>query len=358
MKKLLLFSALCTSSSFAQITLTDAHFPIANEDFILSTTTDLTIDYASTGANYNWDFSGLVNQNQKTISTLPMSQAGAFSQFIFGTLAPAPYKADYFASTTDIPLAQLTSVLPVTLEDISLFTNNTSTGITSIGYELKINGQGVAVKSDTIETRYALPLTYLDDYESRGYTSLDMNPIYDAKWRQHRHRISQVDGWGTITTPFGTFNALRIHHTIEETDSIYVTISGFSMWLPLTIPQAHEYEWRSTSDKEAIMRIRTNVVLGNETVSGIEYRDQYLGLNENQSIEVSVGPNPTTDVLHVSAEETILEFMVIDSRGQIVDRNKASNQLLDIQTSTLVAGTYNVVILTKSGISSAKFIKL
>jgi hypothetical protein len=357
MKKLLLLSSLCASVSFAQITLTETNFPVANEDYILSTTTDLGIDYSSTGANYTWDFSGLVSQGQKTYSTLPLSQAGALSQFFFGSFAPAPYKADYFASTTDIPLAQLTSMLPITIEDMVLFTNNTSSAITSIGYELTISGQGVAVKSDTIETRYELPLNYTDSYSSRGYTSLDMNPIYDAKWNQHRLRTSQVDGWGSITTPFGTFDALRIHHTIEEMDSIYITVAGLGTWLPLNVPEAHEYEWRSTSDKEAILRIKTNVILGNETVTAIEYRDQFLGINENETIAVSVGPNPTTDILHVVADVSVNEYLIIDNRGQIIEKSNATSQSFDIHTAGLSAGSYNLVVLTNSGVSSTVFVK-
>lgn len=357
MKRLLLLSGLCASTSFAQITLNESNFPIANEDFILSTTTDLQIDFATTGANYTWDFSSLVSQGQKTYSTLPLSQAGTLSQLFFGSFAPAPYKADFFASTTDIPLAQITSFLPITIEDMTLFTNNTSAAINSIGYELSINGQGIAIKSDTIETRHALPLTFGDNYESRGYTSLDMNPIYDAKWNQHRHRISQVDGWGSITTPFGTFDALRIHHTIEEMDSLYITAFGISTWIPLSIPEAHEYEWRSTSDKEAILRIKTNVILGNETVTGIEYRDQFLALDENQAIEVTVGPNPSIDVLHVSTKETVKEYLIIDSKGQILVRNTSNSSSFDVNTAAYSAGHYNIVVLTQSGVSSAKFIK-
>jgi hypothetical protein len=357
MKRLLLLSSLCASTSFAQITLNESNFPIANEDFILSTTTDPQIDFATTGANYTWDFSSLVSQGQRTYSTLPLSQAGTLSQLFFGVFAQAPYKADYFASTTDIPLAQITSFLPITIEDMTLFTNNTSIAINSIGYELSINGQGVAIKSDTIETRHALPLTYGDNYESRGYTSLDMNPIYDAKWNQHRHRISQVDGWGSITTPFGTFDALRIHHTIEEMDSLYITAFGISTWIPLSIPEAHEYEWRSTSDKEAILRIKTNVILGNETVTAIEYRDQFLALDENQAIEVTVGPNPTIDVLHVSTKEMVKEYLIIDSKGQILVRNTSNGSSFDVNTAAFSAGHYNIVVLTQSGVSSAKFIK-
>jgi hypothetical protein len=97
--------------------------------------------------------------------------------------------------------------------------------------------------------------------------------------------------------------------------------------------------------------------LGNETVTAIEYRDQFLALDENQAIEVTVGPNPTIDVLHVSTKETVKEYLIIDSKGQILVRNTSNGSSFDVNTAAFSAGHYNIVVLTQSGVSSAKFIK-
>lgn len=358
MKKLLLLSGLISSVSFGQITLTESHFPIANENFIMSVAVDPTIDYLSTGANYTWDFSGLTSTSQRTISTNPMSQAGQLSNFFFGPFAPTAYRADYFASTTDIPLAQLTSQLPITIDDVSLFTNNTSTAINSIGYELVFSGQGVPAKSDTIETRYVLPLNFGDSYQSRGYTRLNLNPIYDAQWKQYRTRSSQVDGWGMINTPFGTFDALRIHHTITELDSIYITFDTIGFWLPLDVPEAHEYEWRSVADKEAILRIKTNVIFGTEAVTSIEYRDNYLALNELSDIALSVAPNPTTEELVITTESLLTNWMIISSNGTVVSQGIfTALEALKVDVRELFSGTYTLVVGSEVGIQSTTFVK-
>jgi hypothetical protein len=358
MKKLLLLSGLVSTVSFAQISLTESHFPIANEDFIMSIAIDPSIDYMSTGANFTWDFSGLTSTSQKTISTNPMSQAGQLSNFFFGSLAPVAYRADYFASTTDIPIGQLTSQLPITIDDVSLFTNNTSAAINSIGYELVFSGQGIPAKSDTIETRYVLPLNFGDSYQSRGYTRLNLNPIYDAEWKQYRTRSSQVDGWGSISTPFGTFDALRIHHTITEFDSIYITLDTIGFWIPLDVPETHEYEWRSTSDKEAILRIRTNVIFGNETVTAIEYRDNYLALDENSNISVMISPNPVTEELVVSAEQPLTQWLIVASNGAIVSTGVFDLNLSPkVDVRHLTSGTYTLIVRGESGIHSTPFVK-
>ncbi len=359
MKLLVLFLLSLTGLAFGQITLTDQHFSGANESFVISTTTDPTIDYSTTGANATWNFSSLVATGQKGYITKPMTSAALYSQLIFGSFAPLAYKATYFASTTDLPLAQLTTALPVSIEDISMFTKKTATAINSVGFELLINGQGIAVKSDTIEKRYALPLNFGDTYNSRGYTALDMNPIYNAQWRQHRSRSSVVDGYGTITTPFGSFSALRIKHEITENDSIYLALGGTTgFWLPLPIPVAYEYEWRAVEEKEPVLLIKTSVTLGTETVTAIEYRDQFLGLGiAENNVEVSIGPNPANEQLNVLAAATIEQWSLLNSDGQVVRSASHASNSLAIDLSTFAAGQYHLVLVTAKGISYQKFVK-
>lgn len=358
MKHLLLPLLALSSISFGQITLTDQHFAGPGESYIFSTLTDPTIDYATTGANHTWDFSDMIPQDQRGLVTRPTSQLSGLSILMFGSFAPAPYKASYFNETTDLPLDQASAFLPIPIDELNAFTKNASNAITSIGYELVSNGQGLGFRSDTIETRYALPMTYGNSYESRGYTNLDLNPIYDAKWRQHRHRFTNVDGWGTVKTPFGQFDALRIHHVIDEFDSIYFSVQGFGMWLPIPIPLTHEYEWRSTSDKEAIMKIRTNEIAGNETVTAIEYRDNFNGLGLVESeMNVSFYPNPVINELHVSTPELASAFFIVDNSGKIWSRVSASSKDQVIDVSGLASGSYSLLVLFSGGYTSVKFIK-
>ena len=356
--KLTFFFLVLSAISFGQITLTDQHFCGANEQYLFSNTIDPTIDYATTGANYTWDFSALTRVNQDTFVTRPMSQVNGFSILQFGSFAPTAYKATYFNTTTDLPIAQISQFLPVNITEMNLFTKKQSSKITSVGYEFRVNGQGIGFRSDTIESRYVLPLNYNDMYQSRGYTSLDMNPIYDAKWKQYRQRQSTVDGWGTITTPFGTFPCLRLHHIIHEKDSIYISTNGNGLWLPLTIPVTHEYEWRSTDDKEAILRIRTNEVLSNEVVTSIEYRDNLanLGLLKNE-FQVSVFPNPVINSLHVQSEKSAFHYMITAENGQVFKSGICTENEAIIDVSTISCGVYFLILINGTEISSIKFSK-
>lgn len=358
MKKLLLAVGMFPVATFGQIVLTNTHFPVAGDQLVLSTATDPALDYLSTGANYTWDFSGLTASGQRFTDCRPMSEASSLSNLLFGALAATPYKASYFGPTTDLPLDQLTSVLPVTIDEISQFSKSNSTALTLVGFEFVISGQGVPAKSDTIETRYAFPLEYGDSYSSHGYTDLDMNPIYDAKWIQHRYRESEVDGWGTITTPYGTFNALRIHHRIQESDSIYLSIDTLGTWIPIPVPEAHEYEWRAMEEKEAILRVKTSVILGTETITAIEYRDEYNGLSvEESAMDFNYFPNPAMDELHIVASEVIDEVVVRNQQGQQVVGLNGTTSVITAEVGDLPAGVYYLEVKTTGGTKVRLFVK-
>lgn len=358
MKKLLLSITLIPAFSFAQITLNETHFPDPSEQFILSTLLDPSVDYLSTGQNYTWDFATLTPTSQRATNYYNVDEASFLAGIMFGSFAPAAYQATSFSPTTDLPLADLTAALPVSLDGISQFTKKSASGVNLVGYEFLISGQGIGVRSDTIEQRYPLPLNYGDTWETRGYTDLDMNPIYDAKWIQHRHRVSEVDGWGTITTPYGTYNALRIRHFIQETDSLWVSFDSIGTWIPIPVPDSYEYEWRALEEKEPVFRVRTSVILGNETPTAMEYRDDYngLGLGEPQ-LTVAVYPNPTSGQLFVKASAKMNLLQIINQQGQVVQTVQPSATVTFTDLSGLEAGLYYAVVTTDTGVQTTRIVK-
>lgn len=358
MKKLLLSLSLIPAFSFAQITLNENHFPDPSEQFVFSTLIDPSVDYLSTGQNYTWDFATLTPTSQRANYYYDPEDASFLSGIMFGSFAPAAYQATSYSPSTDLPLDDLTAMLPVTLDGISQFTKKSSSAVNLIGYEFLISGQGIAVRSDTIETRYPLPLNYGDTWETRGYTDLDMNPIYDAKWIQHRHRVSEVDGWGTITTPYGTYDALRIRHFIQETDSLWVSFDSVGMWIPIPVPDAYEYEWRAVEEKEPVFRVRTSIILGNETPTAMEYRDDYNGLGlEEQLLNVAVYPNPVSGQLFVKASSAVNLLQIMNQQGQIVQTLEPGTTFAYTDLSDLEAGLYYAVVTTDAGVQTTRIVK-
>ena len=358
MKLLLSITLLTPVLAFSQITITESDFSDAGDTALVSLAADLTIDYASTGTNFTWDFSNLTHLSQEVKEYNQVSSASMLVGMVFGTFASPAYQATNFAASTSIPLDQIGTFLPVNISDVSLFSKNSAASINSVGYGVTVDGFEVPFKSDTIETRYELPLNYGDTYSSRGYSNLDMNPVYNAIWRQYRQRSSVVDGWGTITTPYGTFDALRIDHTITEVDSIYIDaiVSGF--WLELPIPPSHDYEWWTSGEKEPILKITVSTILGADVVTSIEYRDidRYVGLEE-VSMNLKVYPNPTTDVLTVEGDFVDAKYSIVDSKGSVLKTGILSTSSSTIQVADLPVGGYQFVLSVQGSQSTQLFIK-
>ncbi|MNY35208.1 hypothetical protein D3C86_1695980 [compost metagenome] len=104
------------------------------------------------------------------------------------------------------------------------------------------------------------------------------------------------------------------------------------------------------------MKIRTNEIMGNETVTAVEYRDNYLGLNE-VDVNVSFYPNPVINELHVSMAEPAESFVIVDRSGRICDRIPGASKELVLDVSQLASGSYTLVILFSKGSTSVQFVK-
>lgn len=357
---LLLFVTAIPVLTFSQITLTNSDFSDGGDTALVSLATDLTIDYASTGTNFTWDFSNLTHDSQEIKDYSDMSNISFLVNITFGAFAGANYQATNYASSSAIPLDQIGGFLPVNISDVVLFSKNSTSEINSVGYGVTVEGTEIPFKSDTIETRYELPLNYGDSYTSRGYSNLDMNPVYNGIWRQYRQRSSVVDGWGSITTPYGTFDALRIDHTITETDSIFIDAFGAGFWVELPIPDSHDYEWWTNGQKEPILKITVSNVLGNETVTAIEYRDIYrgadAGLAENE-LNIAVYPNPVMEALHIEGAKIGSSYSIVSAKGDVVAEGICDSNNTSVSVAHLEQGAYQVVVLSGVSLSTELFIK-
>ncbi len=359
MKKLILLTLLPLTNLNSQITLHQSDFATGGDTIRMSTSSDLSINFSSTGTNYNWDYSSLVPSSQKLKEFRPNTQLSTLSSWIFGTFAPTQYKASYFIESSDIPINQIGTLLGVPITDMFAFTRNSVDSLTSIGFSMVVDGTEIPFKSDTIEKRYDYPIDFNNTTYSRGYTNIDLNPIVNAIFRQYRQHSSNIDGWGSITTPYGTFNALRIKHDITELDSIYM--GNFSIWIPIPVPPSSIYEWWTTGQKEPILRITTSNLGGNETVNSVEYRDSYRGLDAGlteMSTEFQIYPNPVNNQLTLKTEKQIEKVNILDITGkQIKEITNISCNQLEINTSELMKGIYYLEIHSKDQVKREPFIK-
>lgn len=355
------FFSLFLFNGQAQISLTISDFANAGDTVRLSQMQNSMLDFTSTGSNYTWDFSSLTANTQSLKDYTPI---GFGSFLILATYGPfaGSYSATYFNLTTELPIDQLSAFLPIQISDLSQYTKRANSAITSIGYSINVQGQGVPFKSDTIETRYSLPLTFGDVHDSRGYTYVDLNPAADIKYIQHRQRHTEVDGWGTVTTPLGTFPALRVRHDINEIDSIYQTFFGTGSWIGTPPIERTEYEWWTSGKKEYLLKVVATNVNGNQNISSIEFQEQYLGLDAGLvelSNELVLYPNPVEDMCFFESNLAVDEVVFFNQMGVKVFTsffNGVQNAYIDIQD--LNPGVYFCHLNTNKGTIVRKLTKL
>lgn len=341
--QLLILAITLSVAASGQIALNNSDFSDANDTVRISNALpDPGIDYMTTGPNQNWDFSFLTAQSQTLLQYNDPGSSSFLVQVQFGSFASSQYQATNYIENNDIPIDQIGGFLPINITAVYGYSKNSADSITSLGYSMDIDGFEVPIQSDTIETRYKFPLNYNDSYSSKGYTYLDMNPIYNGIWIQHRQRYSVVDGWGSITTPFGTFDVLRVKHTINENDSIYADLFGSPMWIGLPIPESNIYEWIANGEKEPILRITTSTVFGNESITDVTYRDNYLGLGASLSeldLDVKTYPNPVSDELHIELNETGATYRLIGLHGLVLKKGIITHSTI-LSLKDIPSGSY------------------
>lgn len=356
------FCFLLCQQLFAQITVSVADHANANDTVRFSQAVIVPLDLQATGPNATWDFSQLVAQTQTLKNFEPLD----FSSFLiiatYGPIAATPYRASYHNPSTALPIDQFSAFLPIELSNLTQYSKRTNSAITSIGYAIDVQGQGLPFKSDTIETRYELPLQFNDTYNSRGYTYVDLNPAADIKFIQHRERTSTVDGWGNITTPFGTFPVLRIRHDITETDSIYQTFFGQGTWIAPPTFQTTEYEWWTNNKKDYLLKvIEGGFGQQGQGITSIEYQDQYLGLDAgiaDLDQQLIISPNPCTDLLFFQTPLAFEYIEVYDQLGNLIQTFTNESLVGYLDFSVLSAGTYMLRFYSPKAQQFRKLVKL
>lgn len=357
MRSILLFvSAYVYVIGFAQITVTSSDFPVAGDTALVSSSNETTLDLVTTGPNAIWDFS-TINISDQTIDTFfNVANADFLVQTVFNNTWLNPnHKSDYYAPFSGGALAQL-GQFGIGIQSPMQYTKVKTDSVYNTGISFVVQGQTLPAKADTIDTQYYLPMTYGDSWSGHSYINLDLNPAFDAIYRRHQTRNTIIDGYGTITTPFGTFDAIRVKSFVSGTDSIY--IGTFSTWTALPTPDQIEYQWFANGQKIPVFSVVTSDIAGNETITSIRFKDheRFFASVEENEFSARIYPNPAANSFAVSFDQIPELLEIRDVSGQLVYSSIPSSNIINIDASNWNAGLYVVQTSTTDGISSTRLI--
>ncbi len=291
MKKflLLIFTALITSASYAQMTVTASDMPVSGDTLRYSTTSPIgsTINLGDSGANFTWNYSTLT----------PVAQAvDTYKTALSVSLTYALISFSAYGYKVADSLPGVGALLPVSINQLyTFFEKKTSPSrYVASAFGAKIAGIATPFNYTTDDVWYFFPLNYQNN-DSADY-ELNIGLSGTASLKQKGYRKSRVDGWGTIVTPYFTtpVNCLRIRSEIHEIDTVNFGLG------PIGVPRnTVEYKWLANGEHYPILWVTTNVTGGTETIATIRYRDMARVLTTgvssvNKTVEIKAYPNPTT----------------------------------------------------------------
>ena len=333
-------------NSWAQITVTNSDMPQTNDILTSSTGNPQdVIDPHLTGTNYTWDFSHLTAVAQRTDTFMPVTSTPLGYQLFFNNQFVYPdHVSDY-----GVPSNSNGFTSQLNFEDVYNYYRVENDAWIQTGYGATISSVPTSVRYQPTDTVYVLPLDYGNTASNDYYFELSI-PTFGT-YGQWGTRVDTVDGWGTVITPFGTFNALRVKSTLYRTDTTYIDLVQFGSTFDR--PVETQYKWLANGEGIPVLTITESA----GQVTSVEYKDNFLGLDvSSNSIEqINVYPNPSDEYIRIDGLSESGNLSVFDLSGRVVlSLSVEPGETIDIQS--LSSGEYTARLESKSNILNCRFI--
>lgn len=249
--KIILIYIVFTVRLSAQISIGSGDFAKSGDQVRFSISSD-KINYELTGANYVWNFGNLKVTNQDILKYVSPLTTPYILQF-FG--------ATYGIEETNFPLGPLGGNAA---SDIFSFYKLNSQSLLVLGRGATVQSLPLGINYSLKDTIMKFPMTFGKSFSGSYLGEASLPSVGSLKQSGTRNTV--VDGWGKITTPFGTFDCLRIKSIVLGTDSI--VFGGFGIPIPAT---RTEYSWIAKNQDFPILEVVVNNLTN--TVTSFRYKD-------------------------------------------------------------------------------------
>lgn len=319
----------------AQITITTADVAIPNKLIYQNHDTIPSISAGSAGASQTWNMSALQIHTVDTLNFISPSWTGDAASFPSANLSIKNGWAPQYA-----------------------YAVNSSSSLTAIGNRAEVDfGSG---SGPSVIRQYNTPAEILLNFPSNFGSNFNNNFTSEATFyfgvdpgigfvidsvRQKSvvSKTNNCDAWGSISTPLGTFSALRFYEIRYQTDSVFGYISGFGWtFAQETVDSSKKYVWWANSVGFPI--VETTV----DWTTGVVTRAQWLdalpvtGVNEYaNAVDVSVYPNPAQDLLNLQMDASrVSHVRIYDVTGRMLEDIRITANMQSVNTSKYSNGMY------------------
>jgi hypothetical protein len=340
MKKLftLLLIVMGWQFGIAQVTITQNDMPQSGDELYRTrANVNPFLNYGATGPNHVWNFTNLTASNQDSAIYQSVSSTNFVYAIAYVDIFLNPNRANHARHGVDIPFNNL---LPI--DDPYTFYYRNSSVYKKVGYGVGLAGIPVPIIYSNHDEIYSLPINYNDNDST--FSSYNISIPTLAYYGYEQSRINEVDGWGVINTPSGTYNALRVKTELYGRDSI--NLDTLSLGFTIDRPLITEYKWLSPGYRVPVLQINTTELFGVEIITDIFFYDEPRTLNVAPPLANVICPGSTIPVSYVATG-------VYNSGGIFNPANIFRAQLSDAVGDFSAPVNIGQVTATTSGIINA-----
>lgn len=323
---------LLAGSAHAQITIGQAEMPHANDQLVqVKAVTNPLVNYAATGPSHTWNFGNLAAAQGDTAKYQTVASTNFLYAIVYADVFFNQNRANQANKGVDIPFSNLLPIAnPYTFRYLSGSVYRT------VGFGAEVSGVPVPIIFDEKDVVYELPLQFGNSSSSHSSYHLSIPNVGYYGYKQDR--TNTVDGWGSITTPGGSWDVLRVKTVISGRDSI----GGFGISRPVT----REYKWLAQGLRVPVLQINTTAVFGGEVVTGIWYYDVPRTITVEQPLASTLCPGAQLSVYYAATGS-------FNAGGFFIPANQFRAQLSDANGSFANPVVIGSAQATASGTISA-----
>ena len=332
--------------SQAQITVESTDFLPMNSVILTASDTSGTVFPGDAGENITWDFSGLMAHNTDLIKTIPVNEAPDHELFpdanyVFNIVHDSNYV--FLSHTGD------------NLKMLGLVMNKVDVVIPHVVYH-------------PFEILLDYPINYGDVLPQQSFWSevVIKNPIISndsIKLKTTIIKDERVDAWGTLVTPLGTFQTLRICEHKIQIDSIWFHLLNSWVFYDQATDSSLSYSWFTNSQEYGFVLLSIGMDLETgETTDVTWFKDAHAdAVNEYLVLEALTYPNPAKHRINLvfGGEQTGI-FSVFDLSGKEVLSKKVEHcNRMGLDIMRWPSGIYFYRLVPDGGtmVFQGKFIK-
>lgn len=323
-----LLAAAASFAAQAQVTIDSTDVAVIGKTIVMATDTahvQTGITSGGSGANQTWNYSSLDSFRTDTITFLPP--------------AGSPFAANF-------PDANVYGLLD---EAHAYFVKNGS-GLYADGVAAAFIG---TIDNNPNERVIMFPMTMGNSFNDTSKMSITMAsspmPGVDSmRSETTKHKTATADAWGTITTPGGTFSAIRVmsvEYTVDST-FLHTTGAGWSFDNE-SYDTNYVYQWWAKGQYMPVMSMDSSTFGGGKSISFI--MPHPTSVKEYAKLNASVYPNPANDVLYIRSQSAKVSYAIYDMKGVLIRQQSNVSGNTHVPVADLSAGTYLYSVTDQDG---------